>query len=132
MNLTDDQRVLLEDKFVLWDRASREGAMDLRDYNGRAAEALKIALSLASSAEAAEARAQAATQALAEATEVLEPPEALVDAFCAAYTDAGPQSTGELTLRVKKARVRIALSEALTHFRRAASLHAKLTEGTQT
>jgi hypothetical protein len=44
--LTDAQRELLEDKFVLWDRASREGAMDLRDYNRRAAEALKVALGI--------------------------------------------------------------------------------------
>lgn len=48
MKLTDEQRELLEDKFVLWDRASREGNMDLRDYNRRCAEALKIALALAS------------------------------------------------------------------------------------
>lgn len=48
LQLTDAQRVLLEDKFVLWDRASRQGAMDLRDYNGRAAEALKVALAIAS------------------------------------------------------------------------------------
>lgn len=61
--LTDAQRELLEDKFVLWDRASREGSMVLRDYNRRAAEALKVALALASSAEAAEARATQAEQA---------------------------------------------------------------------
>lgn len=48
MVLTDAQRELLEDKFILWDRASREGNMDLRDYNRRAAEALKVALALAS------------------------------------------------------------------------------------
>ena len=46
--LTDAQRELLEDKFVLWDRSSREGNMELRDYNGRAAEALKVALASAS------------------------------------------------------------------------------------
>lgn len=46
--MTDDQRVLLEDKFILWDRASREGAMDLRDYNRRAADALKAALAICS------------------------------------------------------------------------------------
>lgn len=39
--MTEGQLELLRDKFVLWDRASREGAMDLRDYNRRAAEALK-------------------------------------------------------------------------------------------
>lgn len=48
--LTDAQRELLEDKFVLWDRASREGNMELRDYNRRAAEALKAALALCSEA----------------------------------------------------------------------------------
>ena len=46
MSLTDAQRELLEDKFILWDRASREGPEDLRDYNRRAAEALKAALSV--------------------------------------------------------------------------------------
>ena len=50
MRLTDDQRELLEDKFVLWERASREGSMELRDYNRRAAEALKVALSICSEA----------------------------------------------------------------------------------
>lgn len=50
MKLTDEQRELLEDKYVLWDRASREGNMELRDYNRRAAEALKVALALASEA----------------------------------------------------------------------------------
>lgn len=50
MMLTNAQRELLEDKFVLWDRASREGNMELRDYNRRAAEALKVALSICSSA----------------------------------------------------------------------------------
>lgn len=50
MSLTDTQRELLEDKFVLWERASREGPMDLRDYNRRAAEALKVALAIASEA----------------------------------------------------------------------------------
>lgn len=46
MHLTDAHRELLEDKFLLWDRASREGPTDLRDYNRRAAEALKTALSI--------------------------------------------------------------------------------------
>lgn len=50
MTLTDAQRLLLEDKFVLWDKASRSGPMDLRDYNRRAAEALKVALSICSAA----------------------------------------------------------------------------------
>lgn len=48
MKLTDEQRELLEDKFVLWDRAAREGSQELRDYNRRAADALKVALALAS------------------------------------------------------------------------------------
>lgn len=54
MNLTDAQRELLEDKFILWDRASREGNMELRDYNRRAAEALKVALAIVSGADAQE------------------------------------------------------------------------------
>lgn len=48
MTLTDAQRELLEDKFVLWERASRQGSMELRDYNRRAAEALKTALCIVS------------------------------------------------------------------------------------
>lgn len=48
MTLTDDQAALLRDKYVLWERASREGPMDLRDYNRRAAEALKAALMIVS------------------------------------------------------------------------------------
>lgn len=51
MRLTDAQRELLEDKFVLWDRYSREGSMELRDYNRRAAEALKVALAICSETE---------------------------------------------------------------------------------
>jgi len=39
--VTEEQLDLLRDKFVLWDRASREGAMDLRDYKRRCADALK-------------------------------------------------------------------------------------------
>jgi hypothetical protein len=50
MNLTDAQRELLEDKFVLWVRASRDGAIDFRDYNRRAAEALKVALCICAEA----------------------------------------------------------------------------------
>lgn len=46
--MTDDQSALLRDKYVLWERASREGPMDLRDYNRRAAEALKAALMIVS------------------------------------------------------------------------------------
>lgn len=46
-HLTDAQIELLADKYVLWERASREGSPDLRDYNKRAAEALKTALALA-------------------------------------------------------------------------------------
>lgn len=47
MKLTVAQRELLEDKFLLWGKFSREGSMDLRDYNRRCAEALKVALSIA-------------------------------------------------------------------------------------
>lgn len=75
MGLTDAQRELLEDKFVLWTKAAREfgsgpDAEMRRDYNRRAAEALKVALSLASAADEAdssltpptlEARSQAET-----------------------------------------------------------------------
>lgn len=50
MRLTEAQRILLEDKYLLWDRASREGLMDLRDYNRRAAAALKVALAICSEA----------------------------------------------------------------------------------
>lgn len=51
--LTDAQRELLQDKFVLWEKASHDygagPAADMRrDYNRRAAEALKVALALAS------------------------------------------------------------------------------------
>jgi hypothetical protein len=56
MTLTDAQRELLEDKHSLWVRAAETGPPDLRDYNRRAADALRIALSLASSAAAAEAK----------------------------------------------------------------------------
>ena len=48
MRLTDEQRELLQDKFVLWDAGSRTGNMELRDYNRRAAGALKMALSICS------------------------------------------------------------------------------------
>jgi hypothetical protein len=43
---TEAQLELLRDKCVLWDRAAREGPMDLRDYNRRAADALKAVLSV--------------------------------------------------------------------------------------
>lgn len=43
--MTEDQLVLLRDKYVLWDWASRDGPMDARDYNRRAADALKQLLS---------------------------------------------------------------------------------------
>lgn len=42
--MTEHQLELLRDKYVLWERASRQGPMDLRDYNARCAEALKAAL----------------------------------------------------------------------------------------
>jgi hypothetical protein len=53
--LTDAQRELLEDKFVLWDKASRAygsgpDADTSRDYNRRAAGALKAALAICSEA----------------------------------------------------------------------------------
>jgi len=48
--ITEDQLELLRDKYVLWDRASREGNMELRDYNRRAADALKAALGIVSEA----------------------------------------------------------------------------------
>lgn len=44
---TEAQLELLRDKYVLWDRAARQGPMDLRDYNRRAADALKAVLSIA-------------------------------------------------------------------------------------
>lgn len=50
MTLTDAQRELLEDKYLLWERASRRGPLDTRDYNRRAAEALKVALAIVSEA----------------------------------------------------------------------------------
>jgi hypothetical protein len=50
MMLTNAQRELLEDKFMLWSRAARTGPMDLRDYNQRAADALKVALAICSEA----------------------------------------------------------------------------------
>jgi hypothetical protein len=49
--LTYDQRVLLEDKYVLWDKSSREGAVDLRDYYRRSADALKAALAIVSASQ---------------------------------------------------------------------------------
>jgi len=51
VTITEDQLELLRDKYVLWERASREGHPDLRDYNKRAAEALKSALSIVSAAQ---------------------------------------------------------------------------------
>lgn len=42
--MTREQFSLLQDKIALWRRSATEGAMDLRDYNGRAAEALTAAL----------------------------------------------------------------------------------------
>jgi hypothetical protein len=43
--VTEAQLELLRDKYVLWERFSREGPMDTRDYDRRAAEALKALLS---------------------------------------------------------------------------------------
>lgn len=42
--ITEAQLELLRDKYVLWERASRSGSMEMRDYNGRCAEAMKAAL----------------------------------------------------------------------------------------
>lgn len=42
--LTEAQLELLRDKYVLWERASREGNMELRGYNRRCAIALKALL----------------------------------------------------------------------------------------
>lgn len=42
--MTEAQLELLRDKYVLWERASREGALAMRDYEQRAAEALKALL----------------------------------------------------------------------------------------
>lgn len=39
--MTKEQRLLLEDKLTIWRQQSHEGAMDLRDYNRRAVEALE-------------------------------------------------------------------------------------------
>lgn len=43
--MTEEQLELLRDKYVLWERDSRTGNMELRDYHRRCAEALKAALS---------------------------------------------------------------------------------------
>jgi hypothetical protein len=55
LHLTDAQRELLEDKFILWTKAAREfgsgpDAEMRRDYNRRAAEALKVALAVCTGA----------------------------------------------------------------------------------
>ncbi|ANI76466.1 hypothetical protein [Sphingobium sp. EP60837] len=42
--MTHDQIKLLEDKLNLWREASKTGALDLRDYNRRCAEALEQCL----------------------------------------------------------------------------------------
>lgn len=42
--MTEDQFALLQDKVALWSNASVSGSMELRDYNGRAREALATAL----------------------------------------------------------------------------------------
>jgi hypothetical protein len=39
--MTAEQLILLRDKHTVWSRAAQEGALDLRDYNRRAADALK-------------------------------------------------------------------------------------------
>jgi hypothetical protein len=44
MEMTPEQRTLLEDKADVWRRASREGNMELRDYHRRCADALDALL----------------------------------------------------------------------------------------
>lgn len=39
--MTEAQLELMWDKYVVWDRAARQGNMELRDYNRRCADALK-------------------------------------------------------------------------------------------
>lgn len=67
-SLTDEQRALLADKYVLWDRMSREGSMEQRDYNRRAADALKVALSLATDESPAQVQTSGQEAARAEGT----------------------------------------------------------------
>jgi hypothetical protein len=43
--VTELQIILLQDKFMLWRKASREGPTELRDYNRRCADALQALLS---------------------------------------------------------------------------------------
>lgn len=45
---TEDQLELLRDKFVIWERYSRTGNMEMRDYYRRSAEALKAVLAAVS------------------------------------------------------------------------------------
>jgi hypothetical protein len=42
--LTPDQRAILEDKADVWERSSRTGNMEMRDYERRCAEAMRAAL----------------------------------------------------------------------------------------
>lgn len=48
--MTEEQRLLLEDKFLLWQKAAREDVHDLREYNQRCADALQAYLAAASEA----------------------------------------------------------------------------------
>lgn len=45
--MTSEQIELLEDKIRVWSEAAKYGNMELRDYNRRAAEALRAALDAA-------------------------------------------------------------------------------------
>lgn len=81
VTLTDDQRELLEDKFLLWDRASREGSMDLRDYNRRAADALKAALGICADAPRLQALVQRFIQHRESGERYAYPPGALEELY---------------------------------------------------
>lgn len=49
--MTPEQIALLEDKIRLWSEAAKYGNTEMRDYHRRAAEALSIALLLATRSE---------------------------------------------------------------------------------
>lgn len=56
--MTEAQLELLRDKYVVWERDSRTGNMDLRDYNARCAEAMKAALCVVAATPAGRAALQ--------------------------------------------------------------------------
>lgn len=68
--MTADQTILLLDKEQLWRKYSHEGVIDLREYNGRAADALRALFDRAS---AAESRAQALEAKVARLEGALTP-----------------------------------------------------------